>query len=187
MGTPVDLDKHTGASLSCSACVCVWITFISEIFEVTDGSKCFSLLMHTFQITGRCIFVWLTWSPILWYFLCPVISDCNVIGTVRPIAWLVHACTCVCVCVYKGCAHVPHWDSNPMKPFLSAGLCCAFTFRPASYPAVTARLAEGLLFFVPVCVLLCACTLCLSMSVQILHPRIPGSHVIPGNPPSESV
>lgn len=69
-----------------------------------------------------------------------------------------------------------------MKPFLPAALHSAFTFRPASFPAVTARFVEGLLFFVPVCVCvcmcararvrMCVCTLCLSMSVHILHPRI---------------
>lgn len=63
-------------------------------------------------------------------------------------------------------------------------LCFAFLpFWPASLPAVTTRLAERLLFFVPVrararvCVYDCAYS----------PPTHLGSHVIPGNPPSESV
>lgn len=76
---------------------------------------------------------------------------------------------------------VPQWESNPMKPFLSATLCSALTFWPASFPAATACLAEGLHFSVPVCVCVCAYKCAHSPPTHL------GSGVIPGNPPSESV
>ncbi len=79
-----------------------------------------------------------------------------------------------------------------MKPFLSATLCSAFTFRPASFPAVTARLAERLLFCQCVCVCVCVCVYVRSYLVFVYErayspPTHLGSRVIPGNPPSESV